>query len=108
MILLGINCGFGNHDCGTLPKSAIDLEAGWVNYPRPKTAIERRCPLWPETIEAIREAIEAATAAKSARARRSGVHHEVRPTVGKRHGRSARSPKNFASCSTSSSCIGPG
>jgi integrase len=57
MILLGINCGFGNADCGTLPKSALDLDAGWVNFPRPKTAIERRCPLWPETIEAIREAM---------------------------------------------------
>jgi integrase len=55
MILLGINCGFGNHDCGTLPKSAMDLDGGWVNYPRPKTSIERRCPLWPETVEALRE-----------------------------------------------------
>lgn len=57
MILLGVNCGFGNHDCGTLPKRALDLKAGWVDFPRPKTAVERRCPLWPETVEAIKEAM---------------------------------------------------
>lgn len=57
MILLGINCGFGNSDCGNLPQSAIDLRGGWIEFPRPKTAIERRCPLWPETIAALREAI---------------------------------------------------
>jgi len=57
MILLGINCGFGNHDCGTLPKSALDLKTGWVTFPRPKTASERRCPLWPETVKALKEAI---------------------------------------------------
>ena len=50
MILLGVNCGFGNGDCGTLPVSALDLDGAWVNYPRPKTAIQRRCPLWPETV----------------------------------------------------------
>jgi integrase len=55
MILLGINCGFGNADCGHLPENAVDLERGWVNFPRPKTAIIRRCPLWPETIEAIKD-----------------------------------------------------
>lgn len=54
MILLGVNCGFGNADCGTLPHSALDLEGGWVNYHRPKTGITRRCPLWPETVEALR------------------------------------------------------
>jgi integrase len=57
MILLGINCGFGNADCGNLPLSAVDLEGGWVDYPRPKTGIARRCPLWPETVQAIREAL---------------------------------------------------
>lgn len=57
MLLLGINCGFGNSDCGRLPHSALDLKNGWVNFPRPKTAIERRCKLWPETIEALREAM---------------------------------------------------
>lgn len=57
MILLGINCGFGNHDVGTLPQSALDLDGGWVTYPRPKTGIIRRCPLWQETVAAIREAL---------------------------------------------------
>ncbi len=57
MMLLGINCGFGNADVGTLPLGALDLDGGWVNYPRPKTGIERRCPLWPETVAAIRDAI---------------------------------------------------
>jgi integrase len=57
MILLGINCGFGNTDCAKLPKSAVDLARGWVNFPRPKTGIERRCPLWPETIKALKDAM---------------------------------------------------
>jgi integrase len=57
MILLGLNCGFGNHDIATLPLTAVDLDKGWVNFPRPKTGIERRCPLWPETVQAIRDAI---------------------------------------------------
>jgi integrase len=56
MILLGINAGFGNADVGLLPLSALDLDRGWIDYPRPKTGINRRCPLWPETVQAIREA----------------------------------------------------
>jgi integrase len=57
MILLGVNCGYGNADCGTLPLSALDLERGWVTYHRPKTGINRRCPLWPETVLALQEAL---------------------------------------------------
>jgi integrase len=57
MLLLGVNAGFGNHDIATLPLSALDLDAGWVSYPRPKTGIPRRCPLWPETVAALRAAI---------------------------------------------------
>lgn len=53
MILLGINCGFGPKDCCTLPTEYADLENGWQTYPRPKTEVMRRCPLWPETIEAL-------------------------------------------------------
>jgi len=57
MILLGINAGFGNADCGNLPLSVVDLDRGVIDYPRPKTGIPRRCPLWPETVEALREAL---------------------------------------------------
>ena len=57
MILLGINCGFGNSDVANLPTKALDLKAGWVDYPRPKTGVPRRCPLWPETVAATKEAI---------------------------------------------------
>lgn len=56
MILLGINCGFGQTDISNLPFSAVDGE--WVDFPRPKTAIQRRCPLWAETKSAIHDAIE--------------------------------------------------
>ena len=55
MILLGVNCGFGNSDLATLPLTALDLEHGWINYPRPKTGIARRGPLWTETAAALRE-----------------------------------------------------
>lgn len=65
MILLGLNCGFGNTDCGRLPLSAIDLRSGWIVYPRPKTAIERRCPLWPETVEALRQVTQSRRMPKS-------------------------------------------
>jgi integrase len=65
MIQLGINCGFGNHDCGTLPMTALELERGWVEFPRPKTAIERRCPLWKETVDAIKKALEVRPAHQS-------------------------------------------
>ena len=57
MVMLAINCGFGNSDCGTLPLAALDLDGGWLNYHRPKTGIDRRCPLWPETVDALRKSI---------------------------------------------------
>jgi integrase len=56
MILLGVNCGFGNTDCAALHFTGTDLDGGWIDFPRPKTGIARRCPLWPETVEAIRQA----------------------------------------------------
>jgi integrase len=59
MVLLGVNAGFGCADIGRLPKDAVDLDGGWITFRRPKTGNERRIPLWPETVEAIREAIAA-------------------------------------------------
>jgi integrase len=56
MILLGVNCGFGMSDCGALPLAAVDMEAGIIDFPRPKTGIPRRCALWPETVAALKEA----------------------------------------------------
>lgn len=52
-VLLGINGGFGNTDCATLPLTAIDLEGSVIEYDRPKTGVQRVVPLWPETITAL-------------------------------------------------------
>ncbi len=65
MILLGINCGMGNADCGVLPLSAVDLDNAVIDFPRPKTGIPRRCPLWPDTTEAIRTALDCRPEPKS-------------------------------------------
>jgi integrase len=59
MMLLGLNAGLGNTDLATLPLTALDLDAGWINFPRPKTGIARRAPLWPETVAALRAALAA-------------------------------------------------
>ena len=59
MILLGINCGFGSGDLGRLPVVALDLDGAWVTYARPKTGVSRRCPLWTETVKALRVALAA-------------------------------------------------
>lgn len=57
MLLLGVNCGLGNHDVAALRIESLDLRNGWLDFPRPKTGIERRIPLWPETVTALRETI---------------------------------------------------
>ncbi|NLX95646.1 MAG: site-specific integrase [Rhodopirellula sp.] len=54
-VLLCVNAAFTNKDIGDLPCSALDLKGGWVDSPRPKTAIRRRAKLWPETVKAIRD-----------------------------------------------------
>lgn len=65
MVFLGINAGFGNTDCSSLPLSAINLETGWLSYPRPKTGALRRVPLWKETTAAIQDSITVRNTAKS-------------------------------------------
>jgi integrase len=53
MILLALNGGMGSTDCAGLPRSALELRPGWVDFPRSKTGTARRFPLWPETAEAL-------------------------------------------------------
>jgi integrase len=57
MILLAVNAGYGQSDLAGLPLDAVDLKRGWTTYPRPKTEMERRAKLWPETIKAVGEAV---------------------------------------------------
>lgn len=64
MILLGINAGLGNTDIGNLESRHLDLKSGWLDYPRPKTQENRRAPLWPETVAAIKAAITERTKPK--------------------------------------------
>jgi integrase len=64
MVLLGVNCGFGNTDVASLPQSVVNLDSCWIEFPRPKTEIRRRIPLWPKTAYALRVAIASRPAPK--------------------------------------------
>ncbi len=68
-ILLGVNMGFGNEDCSKLRSNHIDFDSGWYDLPRHKTGIERRAMLWPETRQAIRQAMNERPAPKDDRDR---------------------------------------
>ncbi|MEL6108118.1 MAG: site-specific integrase [Planctomycetota bacterium] len=59
MIYLGLNAGFGPADCGRLQIAEIDFDGAWLSGLREKTAVGRAAWLWPETLDAIRDAIEA-------------------------------------------------
>ena len=65
-ILLGVNCGHGQADLASLPISALDLKNGWIDYGRQKTGVPRRCPLWPETVKALKVAIDTRPDAQAA------------------------------------------
>ena len=57
MILLGINCGFGNTDCSELCKTDIDLKRQVIDYHLFKTGIKRTAPLWRETVVALKKVL---------------------------------------------------
>ncbi len=57
MILLALNAALGNHDVSQLDIPHVDLKQGWIDFPRPKTGMDRRVPLWPETVKAIKAVI---------------------------------------------------
>jgi integrase len=55
MLLLALNAALANNDIAQLTKQ--HLQSGWLVYPRPKTGIQRRVPLWPETRVALKAVI---------------------------------------------------
>ncbi|MEN6405429.1 MAG: tyrosine-type recombinase/integrase [Thermoguttaceae bacterium] len=77
MILLAANGGLGNSDVAGLPFAAVNLKTRWLTYPRPKTGIERRIPLWLETISAIK-------AVKKQRCQPKDVAHKALIFIGPR------------------------
>ncbi len=62
-ILLGINAGLGNTDIASLQQR--NLKKSWLDFPRTKTGVGRRVPLWPETLEALQATIGERPAPKS-------------------------------------------
>ena len=54
IILLALNCGFGNTDIGSLLAADVDLKNGRLSGSRHKTAVTREFTLWPETVKALR------------------------------------------------------
>lgn len=65
-ILLGINCAYGTMDIARLKTADIDFKGQWLGEPRGKTGMSRGAWLWPETVAALREAIEARPPARNA------------------------------------------
>jgi integrase len=53
MLLLALNCGYGQTDCSELCRSAVEVRPGWIDSPRRKSGVGRRAPLWDETIAAL-------------------------------------------------------
>ncbi len=62
MILIGINCGYGNTDCALIEQT--DIAGEWITRKRQKTGKRRRTNLWTETQKAIGDALAAKPANK--------------------------------------------
>ena len=59
LILLGLNCGFGNSDIGSLKLTEVDLDRGIISDHRKKTGVTRDFALWEETVAALRRYLNA-------------------------------------------------
>ena len=58
LLLLGLNCGFGNTDIATLKLCDINLEEATVSHARQKTGVARNFTLWPQTVEILKRYIK--------------------------------------------------
>ena len=59
LILLGLNCGFGNSDIGSLKLTEVDLDRGIISDHRKKTGVTRDFAIWEETVAALRTYLNA-------------------------------------------------
>ena len=76
MVLMGINCGFGNADVGSLMLDAINFKTGWYDSSRSKTETMRRGRLWPETVAAIKVSLWEREEAQARRVERGSPNTE--------------------------------
>lgn len=59
IVLLGINAGFGQHDCAKLEFDDLDLKRGWFDSVRTKVgATPRTAKLWDITVQGINDFVE--------------------------------------------------
>ena len=65
-VLLACNAGLGNTDISSLQFKHLDLRSQWLDFPRIKSGLPRRAPLWNETVEALNATIAQRRAHKSA------------------------------------------
>jgi integrase len=56
ILLVCVNCAYGNSDIARL--RIADVPGEWLEVPRGKTGGDRKAWLWPETRQAIREALQ--------------------------------------------------
>ena len=89
MMLLALNCGFGNSDVGSLPESALDLQRGWVDFPRPKTGIAARSR--PASYSTCRKALSRHSNATTWRTCSACTPRATRSRAGSRPGHSTSS-----------------
>jgi len=54
LLMLALNCGFGNSDIGKLKLCDVDLQNSTISHPRPKTGVHRDFVLWPETVSILK------------------------------------------------------
>lgn len=53
-LLLALNGGYGPTELAEMPRSFVDIDAGVVKGLRGKTGVMHICPLWSETLEAVK------------------------------------------------------
>jgi integrase len=86
IVLLSLNCAFEPHDLAALQVDMLPpLSAcpAWLHFPRPKTGVVRRAPIWPVTLSATWEAVESTPVVKCLQRGTQAVFRRATGPVGK-------------------------